>query len=60
MSKSTDQSTSTSTRITGSDVSQSDKFKDAAQELDCDPDEKRWEERLRKVAKQRSEKPAGT
>lgn len=32
---------------------QSDKFKDAAREHECDPDEKRWEERLRKVAKQK-------
>lgn len=31
---------------------QSDKFKDAARELEADEDEKRWEERLRKVAKQ--------
>lgn len=31
--------------------SQSDKFKDAARELEADEDEKRWEERLRKVAK---------
>lgn len=30
--------------------SQSDKFKDAARELDADEDEKRWEERLKKVA----------
>lgn len=39
------------------DKGQSDKFKDAARELECDEDEKRWEERLRKVAKQRAEKP---
>jgi hypothetical protein len=32
--------------------SQSDKFKDAAREAECDPDEKRWKERLKKVAKQ--------
>ena len=32
---------------------QSDKFKDAARELGCDEDEGRWEERLRKVAKQK-------
>ena len=30
---------------------QSDKFKDAARELGADEDEKRWEERLRKIAK---------
>ena len=31
--------------------SQSDKFKEAARELEADTDEKRWEERLKKVAK---------
>jgi len=31
--------------------SQSDKFKDAARELQTDEDETRWEENLRKVAK---------
>jgi hypothetical protein len=35
--------------------SQSDKFKDAAREHEADEDEKRWEERLRKVAKQKPE-----
>jgi hypothetical protein len=30
---------------------QSEKFKDAAKEAGCDPDEARWAERLRKVAK---------
>lgn len=35
--------------------SQSDKFKEAARELDCDEDEARWDERLKKVAK--PEKP---
>lgn len=30
---------------------QSEKFKDAAREQGADEDEKRWEERLRKVAK---------
>jgi hypothetical protein len=33
--------------------SQSNKFKEAARELGCDPDEKRWEDKLRKVVKQR-------
>ena len=33
---------------------QSQKFKDAAHELDCDPDERRWEKRLRKVANQKT------
>ena len=37
--------------------SQSDKFKEAARELEADEDEKAWEERLRKVAKQKAEKP---
>jgi hypothetical protein len=36
--------------------SQSDKFKDAARELECDDDEARWDERLRKVAKPKVEK----
>jgi len=31
--------------------SQSDKFKDAAREAECDEDETRWDERLTKVAK---------
>ena len=31
--------------------SQSDKFKDAAREAECDEDEPRWMERLEKVAK---------
>lgn len=31
--------------------SQSDKFKRAARDLECDPDEKRWEDKLRKVVK---------
>lgn len=36
-------------------LSQSDKFKDAARDLEADEDEARWKERLRKVAKH--EKP---
>jgi hypothetical protein len=36
---------------------QSDKFKDAAREHGADEDESRWEERLKKVAKQKPEKP---
>lgn len=31
---------------------QTDKFKDAARELDCDEDERRWDETLKKIAKQ--------
>lgn len=34
-----------------SEQSQSDKFKEAARELEADEDEKRWEEQLKKVAK---------
>ena len=38
--------------------SQSDKFKEAAREAECDPDPKAWDERLRKVAKQKpAERP---
>jgi len=37
---------------------QSDKFKQAARELEADDDEKRWEERLKKVAKQKADKPS--
>ena len=37
---------------------QSDKFKEAARELDADENEKRWTKRLRKVAKLELEKPA--
>ncbi|WBX83548.1 hypothetical protein [Sphingosinicella microcystinivorans] len=39
---------------------QSDKFKEAARELECDEDEKAWEDRLRKVACQKpaAEKPS--
>ena len=36
-------------------LSQSDKFKAAARELECDEDEARWDERLRKVAKGKPE-----
>ena len=39
--------------------SQSDKFKEAARDLDCDEDEGRWNEKLKKVAghKPAPEKP---
>lgn len=37
---------------------QSDKFKEAARAAECDEDEARWDETLRKVAKQKPvEKP---
>ena len=35
--------------------SQSDKFKEAARQLECDEDEAGWDERLRKVARQKPE-----
>ena len=35
---------------------QADKFKEAARELEADEDEKRWEERLKRVAKAKPEK----
>jgi hypothetical protein len=31
--------------------SQSEKFKQAARDLECDPDEAKWEDKLRKVVK---------
>lgn len=36
--------------------SQAEKFKDAAREAECDEDEARWAERLKKVAKQQPDK----
>lgn len=39
--------------MASTDKPQSDKFKDAAREAGADEDEKRWEERLRKVANQK-------
>ena len=44
------------TRMTDEPETQADKFKEAARAAECDEDEARWNERLRKVAKQ---KPAG-
>lgn len=37
------------------DQRQIDKFRDAARALECDEDEARWDERLRKVARQKPE-----
>lgn len=37
--------------------SQGDKFKETAREHGADEDEARWEERLRKLAKAKPEKP---
>jgi hypothetical protein len=39
------------------DKPQLDKFKELARELEADEDEARWDERLKKVAKAKSEKP---
>lgn len=36
---------------------QSEEFKKLARELECDEDEVRWDERLKKVAKGKPEKP---
>jgi hypothetical protein len=36
---------------------QSEKFKEAAKEIEADEDEARWEERLKRVAKSKPEKP---
>lgn len=38
---------------------QSEKFADLAREVEADPDEKAWDERLRKVARQRPEPETG-
>lgn len=38
-------------------VSQAEKYKKAAREAECDEDEARWDERLRKVVKGKPEKP---
>ena len=37
--------------------SQSDKFKEAARELDCDDDEQRFQERVRKLVKHKPVEP---
>jgi len=37
--------------MTQASKTQSEKFKEAAKELEADEDEKRWEERLKRVAK---------
>ena len=43
--------------MTECQATQSDNFKDAAREAECDEDEARWTERLKKVAKHQPEKP---
>lgn len=40
-----------------SEKKQVDKFVDVARELECDEDAARWDERLKKVAKGKPEKP---
>jgi len=39
--------------------SQADKFREAAKELETDDDEKRFDERLKKIAEKKSEKSDG-
>ena len=39
---------------------QTDKFKKAAREIGADEDEKRWDERLKKVVRPAEKKPAGS
>lgn len=44
--------------MTGQKQSQLDKFKQAARELECDDDEKRFDERMKKLVKHKPvEKP---
>ena len=38
--------------------SQLDKFKEAARELEADEDERRWDERLKKMVKRERPKPS--
>lgn len=40
-----------------SDKTQIEKFKEAARELECDDDEKRFKERLGKLVRRKLEKP---
>lgn len=51
--------TTTKKTMVKDDASQAEKFKEAARDLECDPDEKRWEDKLRKVVKHKPvpEKP---
>lgn len=44
----------TNSKNSGSDKSQLDKFKDAARELECDDDERRFKERLGKLVRKKS------
>lgn len=45
----------TGNATTETNKSQSDKFKEAAKERGCDTDETAWEERLKKIARQKPE-----
>lgn len=42
-------------RDMAADQTQREKFEQAARELECDEDEAAWDERLRKIAKQKPE-----
>lgn len=44
-------------RPTTSEPSQLEKFKEAARELECDDDDQRFKERLKKVAKGKAQPP---
>jgi hypothetical protein len=46
--------------IIPTEQSQLDKFKQAAREHDADVDEKRWDERLKKIAKAKGPPPQGS
>ncbi len=41
------------------DQAQSEKFKQAARDLECDEDEARWDQALTKIAKQKPEAEPG-
>ena len=41
--------------MTDDKKTQADKFKQAARDLECDPDEAKWEDKLRKVVKPKQE-----
>lgn len=49
----------TTTRNSSADNSRLDSFVEAARELSCDKDEKRWQDRLRKVAAQKPSRSKG-
>lgn len=49
--------TKTTSTSSSSEATQLDKFKEAARELECDDDEKRFKERLGKLAKSTQGEP---